>query len=132
MTKIYLCMNQNDIIVEIMVTDYVMIHPERIEWDVADYTLKGKKYNRETGLTEDMPVVVKCEFTKLEFRQRFTLAELTTIYGAVETDTVVRIIMDDLTVSEFIDTCDIATQNGIGYLYQTGIITYDRMLEILG
>ena len=131
MTKIYLCLNQEDTIVEIMVTDYVMIHPERIEWDVADYTLVGKKYNRDTGLTEDIPPHVNHEFTKLEFRQKFTLAELTAIYGAVETDTVVRIIMDDLQVSEFIDTEDIATQNGIGYLYQAGIITYERMLEIL-
>jgi hypothetical protein len=132
-TKIYLCVNKDDIITDIMVTDYEMIHPERIEWSVADYTLKGKLYNRVTGLTEDAPPPApQSIFTKLEFRQKFTLAELTAIYNAESTDVIVKIFLDDLKVSEFVDTNDAATQNGIGYLYNAAYITYERMIEILG
>lgn len=132
MSKIYLCLNTEDLITGIMVTDYEMIHNERIEWPIADYTLVGKKYNRVTGLTEDVPPFVEHIFTKLEFRQRFTLAELTAIYAYIDNDVVLRIIMDNLNVSEFVDVNDPATQEGIGYLFQAGYITYERMNEILG
>lgn len=130
--KIYLCLNNEDTIIDIMVTEYEMIHPERIEWTIADYTLIGDKYNRDTQLVEAVEPVKDCVYTKLEFRQKFTLAELTAIYNAEATDVIIKIFLDDLKVSEYVDTCDVATQNGIGYLYNAGYITYERMLELLG
>ena len=132
MTKIYLCLNKDDIIVDIMVTDYEMIHDCRIPWPVADYTQKGNKYNRDTQLIEEVVPTPPCVFSKLEFREKFTLAELTGMYNAVDTDVVVKIIIDDLKISDEIDTCHPALLNGIGYLYQAGYLTYERMMEILG
>mgnify|MGYP000141283467 CR=1 FL=1 len=38
----------------------------------------------------------------------------------------------DLKISDEIDTCHPALLNGLGYLYQAGYLTYDRMMEILG
>lgn len=132
MAFVYLCLNANDIIIDIMVTDYSMIHPERIEWDVADYTQIGNKYNKITGLVEIVTKQPQTVFSKLEFRQRFNLDELTTIYGVEDIDPVIKIFMDDLRVADHIDTTHIMTQNAMGYLYNKGHITYERMLEILG
>lgn len=129
---IYLCLNSEDRIVDVMVTEYQMIHNERIEWNVADYTQIGNKYNRSTGQIEPITPEPEHQFTKLEFRHKFTLEELTTIYNAESTDPVIKIFLDDLKVADFICTNDVATQNGIGYLYNAGYITYDRMVEILG
>ena len=131
MTYIYLCLDQNDIVAGIMVTEYQMIHNERILWDVADYTLIGKLYNRNDNTFSDAPVIVDNTCTRLEFRQKFTLNELSAIYEARNTDIVINIFLDDLSVSEFIDMNDPDTQNGLGYLYNSGYITYERMLEIL-
>ena len=132
MTKIYLCLDNDDRIIDIMTTDYEMIHPERIPWDVADFTIVGDKYNRITGLVEAVAPEPETIYTKLKFRQRFTLEELTSIYTAEATDIIIKIFLDDLSASEFIDLSDINTQNGIGYLFNAGYITYERMLEILG
>ena len=128
MTYIYLVLNQDSIVSDIMITEYPMIHPERIPVDIADYTLVGKLYNID-GTFSDVDIVEAYEISRLEFRQRFTLGELTAIYNS--NDIVITIFLDDVNVSEFIDMNDIDTQNGLGYLYNTGYITYERMLEIL-
>lgn len=128
---IYLCLNPDDIVTDIMVTEYQMIHTERIQYDVADYSLIGKLYDRELGTFTDVPVYVSNEVTKLCFRQRFTLSELTSIYNSRGDDIVIDIFLDNLAVSEYVDLNDPDTQNGIGYLYNTGHLTYERMLEIL-
>ena len=132
MTKIYLCIDSGDRIIDIMTTDYEMVHPERIPWDIADFTLIGDKYNKITGLVEPITPEPETIFTKLKFRQKFTLEELSGIYTAESTDVIIKIFLDDLSASEFIDLADVNTQNGIGYLFNAGYITYERMLEILG
>lgn len=146
MSKIYLCVNSNNVVTDIMVTEYEMKHPERIPWDIADYALIGKKLNRcgtfdicnkilcdNSCTTSDYtPTTRNNILSRLEFRQKFTLEEFTVIYNARNTDIVINIFLDDLAVSEIVDLDYPATQNGIGYLYNAGYITYERMLEILG
>ena len=131
-TKIYLCLNKNDIVTGIMITDYSMIHPERYEWTIADYTLIGKQFDKVNETFSDPAPKIQTEFTRLEFRHKFTLAEMSDIYAAEDLDPVIKIILDDLSVAELINTADPATQNGIGYLYNSGYLTYERMQEILG
>jgi len=131
MIYIYAALNQDDIVYDIMETEYEMVHPERIPITVADYTLVGKKYNRDDKTYSEVPSVEIREVSKLEFRKRFTLEELTTIYNSRSTDVVIDIFLDDLAASEYIDLNYPDIQNGLGYLYSKGYITLDRMNEIL-
>ena len=67
--------------------------------------------------------------TKLEFYSRFQLAESVAI--ETSTDPILKVLQKQQTIAEYIDLNDPDTLQGVGYLYNTGIITMERMLEIL-
>lgn len=69
--------------------------------------------------------------TKLALRQRFTITELTAIYAAMTTYPIVRILMDNLMVSTFVDLSRSDTQAGLGVLVAYGLITQARATAIL-
>ena len=133
MTNIYLCLNEMDIITDVINVDYTIVgDTTKIEWDTWDKSYIGYWYDRSDGIIKENPYPDPVILTKLQFRQKFTLSELTTIYGAIDTDIVVRIFLDDLAVASEVNMSDQQTLNGIGYLYNNGYITYERMIEIIG
>lgn len=78
----------------------------------------------------DVPVVPNI-ISRLAFRNRFTLAEKTAIYTAAETQVLVRIWLDDLTNSEYVNLSDPTTIAGVTALVSVGILTEARKNEIL-
>ena len=71
----------------------------------------------------------RLRLTKLEFRNRFTLAEKVGMYDS--TDTVVQIFLDDIQAAEFIFVSDQQTIDGVGYLETQGLIAAGRSVDIL-
>lgn len=71
------------------------------------------------------------KMTKLEFQLRFTFAELVAIEIAAETNPGVRVLQRQQQAAEFIDTSDENTILGVMYLQYVGLITQERMAEIL-
>jgi uncharacterized alkaline shock family protein YloU len=69
--------------------------------------------------------------TKLALRQRFTISELTAIYNAMNTIPIVKILMDNLMVSTFVDLSRPDTVAGLNVLVAYGLITSDRANTIL-
>jgi len=67
--------------------------------------------------------------TKLQFSNRLTLQEHIAI--ETSTDPIVKVLDKQQQLAEFIDLEDQATQQGIGYLYNVGILTLERMNQIL-
>lgn len=71
----------------------------------------------------------KSTFTRLEFRNRFTLAEKTAMYES--TNTVVKIFLDDLAAAQSVDIEDQNTVDAVNYLASIGLLTEARATEIL-
>lgn len=86
-----------------------------------------------TIINEDVsiPQVPKTQFTKLEFRRKFTVEELANLYIQAETDPVIKIFLDDLSLAEYIDITDQRTVDAISYLVSKGYLTQARADEIL-
>ncbi len=68
-------------------------------------------------------------YTKLQFLSRLTIGERMAIRAS--TDPVVNDIMSLLDVAEYISTNDPNTIQGIQYLYSVGLLTVERMTEVL-
>ena len=73
----------------------------------------------------------RTQLTILEFRSQFTMAEKQALYAAAETDTMVKMILDDLAVASHVETTDQNTVDSVNYLVSTSIITAARATEIL-
>lgn len=69
--------------------------------------------------------------TRLEFRNRFTMAEKVAIYTAANSSVEIKIWLDDLACAEFVDLFNEKTQQSVDALVQAGLITEQRKLEIL-
>ena len=67
--------------------------------------------------------------SKLEFMSRFTTEERIMIRSS--TDPVVLDIMKLLELAEFVNVSDTTTQQGVGYLVHSGILSSERAAEIL-
>ena len=68
-------------------------------------------------------------YTKRQFLSRFTLEERTAIRASA--DPVVIDIMNMLELAEYVSVIDPATQQSVGYLAMVGLITPQRVQEIL-
>jgi len=88
----------------------------------------GAKFDGKT-ITNPPPQTKR--ITKLAMRQRFTIPELIAILTASKTDPMVEVLLGNMTVATFIDLARIDTIQGVGYLAQQGLITPQRMNEIL-
>ncbi len=69
------------------------------------------------------------KLTKLKFLNRFTMQERIVIRAS--TDPIVADIMNLFDAAEYIDTQDVNTIQGIGYLNAIGIISNTRLAEVL-
>lgn len=79
---------------------------------------------------------VRTLFTKLEFRSRFTDAELVAIEVAKDTGTTqvkayLRVLSDNMAVANDIDIADPRTIAGVQLLVSLGLLTSPRATEIL-
>jgi|MDTC01.2.fsa_nt_gb hypothetical protein len=69
--------------------------------------------------------------TVLMFRDRFTLAEKSSIYTIAETDVVMRVIVDDLNTAEFVSVDDQHTIDGVDYMISVNAIDPSRREALL-
>lgn len=79
---------------------------------------------------KDIPKKI-VNYTKLEFRNKFTFEELIAIEEASLDDAGVRVLQTNLNVAEFINILDVNTQQGIMYLVSKNLLTSERASEIL-
>ncbi|MFT5766730.1 MAG: hypothetical protein ACI9DH_000549 [Halioglobus sp.] len=70
-------------------------------------------------------------FTRLAFRNRFTMAEKQTIYTAAASSVDIRIFLDDLAAASEIDITNLQTAGGVQALEAAGLIATGRSTEIL-
>lgn len=69
--------------------------------------------------------------TRLDFRNKFTSQEKVQIYTAAMSDFAVKILLDDLAQSSYIDLQDPKIVDALTYLVSIGTITEARKQEIL-
>lgn len=69
--------------------------------------------------------------TKLQFENRFTFDELVAIETASETNPGIRVLKSKQAKAEFIDLADENTILGVMFLQSVGLITQERVAEIL-
>ena len=105
--------------------------PKVIVVDESTYTSirPGDIYNGDGTFTH-VPRQ-RTQLTVLEFRHQFTMTEKQALYAAAETDSVVKMILDDLAVASYVETTDQDTIDSVNYLASAGIITASRATEIL-
>ena len=71
------------------------------------------------------------KITKLAFRERFTIAEMTGIYATMPTNFTLQAMIANQQVATFVDLSRSDTIAGVGYLVSIGLITQDRATAIL-
>lgn len=100
------------------------------ETQFNDSTTIGKTWNGSTfgAPLADDPVTT---FTRLAFRNRFTMVEKQAIYTAAETVVDIRIFLDDLASASNIDITNAQTAGGVNALETAGLIGTGRATEIL-
>lgn len=90
--------------------------------------LVGAKFDGKT-ITNPPPQTKR--ITKLAMRQRFTIPELIGVLNASKTDPMVEVLLGNMQVATFIDLTRTDTIQGLGYLVSVGLLTSERMGEIL-
>lgn len=75
------------------------------------------------------PVTMK--ITKLAFRQRITVNEMVGIYTAAASNTVLKILLDNLQIATYIDLLRTDTISGVLYIASLGLLTQERANIIL-
>jgi hypothetical protein len=81
----------------------------------------------------DIPptTVVTNIVTRSEFRNKFTMTEKIALYTLAKQQVEVQILLDDVTNSDQIDLAAADTREKLMLLVPTGILTVDRVNEIL-
>jgi len=82
-------------------------------------------------LMSDGSTPIDWRITRLSMRNRFSVSELLAIMTAANTNSMVKLIMDNNNVAEYVDLSTSATQSAVGYFASIGLITSDRMGQIL-
>jgi len=77
------------------------------------------------------PDVYSDSMSVLVFRDRFTLPEKTSIYAIADTDSTMRVILDDLNSATYVSILDQQTINGVDYMISVGAIEASRRDAIL-
>ena len=80
---------------------------------------------------EREPAIPEGCLSILSFRNLFTTAEKVALYTKSQTDIVLKIFIDDLSVTEWVDFKNFLTIQGMQYLVQQEIITVERYNEIM-
>lgn len=71
------------------------------------------------------------KITRLAMRERFTFAELCAIHTTAKTNVYVEVLMNNLQVALYVDLNRPDTASGLGLLVQLGLLTQERMNQIL-
>lgn len=104
-----------------IIVDLTEYDPEpRIGW-----MWDGTKIYDPAGSTQSRKI------TKLGLRNRMTFSELIALTTAAQTVVPVRVLMDNLTVSSFVDLNRADTVGAMNLLISLGLITTERGQEIL-
>jgi hypothetical protein len=98
---------------------------------VAGQKFVEEKYPGRYELIPETPTPKSKIITKLAFRRRFTAAEKVAIYNAAETNTALKVWLDDLNVAEEVTLDDEELVQGVQYLEAEGVIEVGRAAEIL-
>lgn len=84
--------------------------------------------------TMSIPITAQASnrsLTKFQFNSRFTFEELIAITDTAKTDTVVAVLMNRFNIAETIDLDDTTVADGLGLLVLKGLLTEQRVSEIL-
>jgi len=92
---------------------------------IQQQSLSDRLYTIETRDTG--PTIL----TKLQFENRFTFEELVAIETAAETNPGIRVLQAKQAKADFIDLLDEKTILGVMFLQSIGLLTQERMTEIL-
>ena len=76
--------------------------------------------------------VVETKFSRLQFMNRFTNAELGMIYTTAKTQVAIEVWLDKFKLAEYIDSTDPDTVAGVQMLEQSGLLAVGRANAILG
>ena len=130
---IYAIVN-NNIVESILETDDVesYLKTNQLIIDITDiypqpnvgWVLNGNKLEGEDP-------VLTWKITRLAMRQRFTTDELISLYAAANTIVILKILLDNLSVSTYVDLSSLQTQYGISLLVSYSILTQERATQIL-
>lgn len=129
--NIYIYVNENDIIMDVVAISHNVISPNYIEYHEQDMTLVGKLWDRVTSTAVDNPYPDPIIITKLAFRNLFTFNEKVVLYTKAETDIIIRVFLDDIMAAQEIDLTFPSLIQGIQYLVSQGVITAERAGQIL-
>lgn len=69
--------------------------------------------------------------SKFQFRSMFTIEEKAAMTEAAKTDSIVEVFMYDLSIADEVDLDDLSVAQGLGYATQIGLLTSERVTEIL-
>jgi len=99
--------------------------------DVEDFEGEIPDLNRCVWDDEEhsLKVLENPKLTKLEFMSRFTTQERISVQ--MSTDPILIDAMTLIQMAEFIDVTDQRTMMLVGYMAMTGVITNERVAEIL-
>jgi hypothetical protein len=120
------------VVVGIQQSTSPVIADDLIEVPEYDEDFIGRSWDGENFGDHVPPEPIsRTRLTRLEFRNRFTVAEKEAIYTAAETVISVRIWLDDLAAAEYIELTDTNTIASVDGLASAGLISESRVSEIL-
>lgn len=70
--------------------------------------------------------IARRSYSVAEYRNKFTLEEKTAIYATAETNSIVKIFLDDLASASYVDPQDPKTTEGVDYLISIGLLAPER------
>lgn len=111
---------------EILDTDGNIINTIIADQSFAESNFEHFREVSETTLEPVIRII-----TKLAFRNRLTMAEKTAIYTAAESNIQIRIWLDDLSSAEEADLDFPELKAGLEAMVSGGLLTADRVAEIL-
>ena len=100
--------------------------------DFADRHYPGQWREAVEEAPSDTQATPETRLTRLQFRSRFTHQEKVGIYQAAEQAVEVRVFIDDVHASEYVDLDNPDVIAGVQGLADAGLITPGRANEILG
>ena len=127
--NIYLQLNEQFIIMNVIDVDYNVISPLYIPYHELDLTLIGKFWDGESAV--ESPYAVPLIISKLDFRYLFTIPEKVHLYSLASTDPVIQIYLDELALAGDIDLSKKQLIDGVYYLMSKGVLTSERVQQIL-
>ncbi len=103
--------------------------PLMIEISEYDESIMGKKWENGQFVAVEAPK--RKQLTRYEFRSQFTFEEQVAITLAAKSDVVIEVFMKSMEVAEAVNLDYPETAQGLTYLVKSGLITQEKMDNIL-